>query len=372
MAWAAVGCVVAAGFAFATDVDFWPALRMSILFAELVGFTAYISARMIFPLFVALPYGLRLIAEVLTLLSATIFGSVAVAWLQPLFSLAQPRAVALIVLVNAMIAVIVGISLSTYDRMRRQIEESHLQLLEKKAMQRELAIARDVQRGLLPGSLPATPSVELAGVCIPAVGVGGDYYDVLQLGQSDLGLVIADVSGKGIPAALLMACLQASVRALFRPGTNTGELTGRLNESLYRSSSGARYATLFAAHFDGGTRVLSYSNAGHHHPVLIRGEKIIRMTDGGVPLGLFEGAGYSESRYQLESGDLLALFTDGIPETPNLNDEEFGERRLLELLVRHRDLPLQQLIDRVLAALSDWSDGVEAHDDTTLLLTRVQ
>ena len=371
LSWALAGCAVAAGFAFATDVDFLPALRVSILFAEVVGFTAFVSARMIFPLFVKLPYGLRLLLEILTLLSATIFGSAVVIWFQPLFSLAQPRAVALIVLVNAALAVIVGISLSTYDRMRAQIEASYRELRRKEALEHELEIARDVQRELLPRRTPSVRGMQLAGICRPARAVGGDYYDFLQLGDGKLGLVVADVSGKGVAAALHMACLQASVRSLFPLNENTGELNGLLNEHLYHSSSGSRYATLFSGRFDAATRTLAYSNAGHHPPLLLSGEELSRLSEGGMPIGLFEGCSYRSGRHQLRQGDLLALFTDGITETPNAQEEEFGEARLVELLRRHRDLPLERIIEHVEDELAAWSGGAEAHDDVTLVLARV-
>lgn len=372
LVWAAIGCTVAAGFAFATDVDFWPALRASLLFAEVVGFTAFVSARMIFPLFVRLPYALRLFLEVSTLLSATVFGSATVAWLQPLFSVRHIRVVALIVLVNAVLAVIVGISLSTFDRMRLQIEETHRKLRAKEALERDLAIAREVQHGLLPHSVPEFRGIELRGICIPAIGVGGDYYDFLELGEGQLGLVIADVSGKGIPAALLTAGLQASVRALFRPTSDTGELTARLNNSLSRIVSGSRYATLFVARYERDTRTLHYTVAGHHPPLLLRGERVTRLSQGGVPIGLFEESSYREVCQQLAPGDLLALFTDGIVESPNADSEEFGEGRLIELLRRHAELPLERIVEHVLAGLSQWSGSQQAHDDLTLVLLRVR
>lgn len=371
LCWALVGCAVAAGFAFATDVDFWPALRASILFAEVVGYTAFTSARMIFPLFVRLPYGLRLFFEVLTLLSATIFGSAVVIFVQPLFSVAQPRAVALIVLANAAVAVIVGIALSTYDRMRAQIEASYRELREKEALERDLSIAREVQRELLPRAIPAIRGVQLAGICRPARAIGGDYFDYLRLGDEQLGLVIADVAGKGVAAALHMACVQASVRSLFRSSTDIGELNAQLNDHLYRSSSGSRYATLFAGLFDGSTGMLSYSNAGHHPPLLLQGDRLVRLGVGGMPIGLFEGTRYRSDRHRLERGDLLALFTDGVVETPDAAEEEFGEARLIDLLRRHRELPLDGIIERVLDALAGWSGGADPHDDITLVLARL-
>jgi serine phosphatase RsbU (regulator of sigma subunit) len=371
LCWALVGCAVAAGFAFATDVDFWPALRVSILFAEVVGYTAFVSARMIFPLFVRLPYGLRLFFEILTVLSATIFGSAVVIFVQPLFSLAQPRAVALIVLANAAVAVVVGISLSTYDRMRAQIEASLRELQEKEALERDLSIAREVQRELLPRAVPVIPGVQLAGICRPARAIGGDYFDYLQLGDQQLGLVIADVAGKGVAAALHMACVQASVRSLFRSSADIGELNAQLNEHLCRSSSGSRYATLFTGRYDGSTGTLSYSNAGHHPPLLLHGGEVVHLSAGGMPIGLFEGRRYRSDQHRLAPGDLLALFTDGVIETPDASEEEFGEARLIELLRQHREEPLESIILRVFDELAEWSGGTEPYDDITLVLARI-
>jgi len=371
LAWALVGCAVAAGFAFVGEVAFWPALRASILFAEVVGFSAFVSARMVFPLFARMPYGVRLVIEILTLLSATLFGSILVTALQPLFSLAQPRAVALIVLANAALAVVVGISLSTYDRMRAQLESSYRELREKEALERELSIAREVQRELLPPAAPAVPGLDLAGVCRPARAVGGDYFDYLRLGERRLGIVVADVAGKGVAAALHMACVQASVRSLFRRDREVGELNALLNDHLYRSSSGSRYATLFAGVYDRDAGTLHYSNAGHHPPLLLRGDGFERLSEGGIPIGMFEGRRYESGVRRLAPGDLLALFTDGVTETPGPDEEEFGEARLIELLRRHRDLPLEAIVERVFDSLADWSGGAEAHDDVTLLLARV-
>lgn len=370
VAWAAVGCAVAAGIVFATDVDFWPALKMSILFAEVVGVTAFTSARIVFPLFARLPYALRIVLEVLTLLSGTVFGSIAVMVLQPLFSMAAFRQVTLIVLANAVIAVIAGIALDTYDTMRRQIEASYRTLREKEALERELEIAREVQRELLPRSVPEIEGLQLAGVCLPAIGVGGDYYDFLPLDERRLALVIADVSGKGIPAALLMASLQASVRSLFRPVPDPGELNSRLNESLFRASSAARYATLFLGFYDNESRTLRYSNAGHHPPLLLRGEEVTRLDEGGLPVGMFGGGIYGQGSCRLEKDDLLALFTDGVVETPNGAGEEFGERRLIELLRGNSDRELDGLVKTVLDELDTWSGGAAAFDDVTLVLAR--
>jgi sigma-B regulation protein RsbU (phosphoserine phosphatase) len=372
VSWSLVGCAVALGIVFATDIDLAPALRLSVLFAEVVGLTAFASARVIFPLFTRLPYLARVALEVLTLLSGTVFGSVAVLALQPFFTVAQFRNIALIVLVNATIGVVVGIALDTYDTMKRQIEAQYRALQEKEALEREMRIARDVQQRLLPSVTPRVEGLQLAGICEPAIGVGGDYFDFVSLPDERTGLVIADVSGKGIPAALLMANLQASVRSLAPIVPDPALLTAQLNKNLYQASDAARYATLFFGFYDPRERTLRYSNAGHHPPVLLRGREVSRLDERGLPIGLFATADYSEGRTRLRPGDLLALFTDGVSETPDANGEEFGEERLIALLLRHRELDLREIVAAVLGELGSWSTGAEPHDDVTLVLARAQ
>ena len=371
-AWLAVGVVFAAGISFGAGVDLGPALRLSVLFAEVVGYSAYISARLVFPLLARLPGLLRLLLDMLIVVSGTIFGSILVILTDPFYVAAQPRAALLLVAFNAVLAAGVAAALGTYDRMRRQIEASYLVLRERDALERELSVAREVQRELLPREVPGVAGLELAGVCRPAIAVGGDLYDYLQAGDGRLGLVIADVSGKGVPAALLMASLQASMRSRFPTAGTPGALAAGLNEALCGSSSAARYATAFLATFDRETRRLSYTNAGHLPAILVREDETDLCEDGGMPIGLFEGAAYETGARTLVPGDLLALFTDGVTEAPAPDGEEFGAARLAELLRAHRARPLDAVIDAVIEALLQWSGPVDAHDDVTLVLARVR
>ena len=371
-AWLAVGIVFAVGVSFGAGVDLGPVLRLSVLFAEVVGFSAYVSARLVFPLLARLPAALRLALDALIVVSGTIFGSIVVIVTDPFFLLAQPRAALLLVAFNAVLAAGVAVALGAYDRMRRQIEASYRVLRERDALERELTVAREVQRELLPGGAPSVAGLELAGVCRPAIAVGGDYYDYLQDGGGRLGLVIADVSGKGVPAALLMASLQASMRSRFPTAGSPERLAAGLNEALLGSSSAARYATAFLSAFDPETRRLSYSNAGHLPAILIRKDEMIRCHEGGMPIGLFEGAAYETATRILAPGDLLALFTDGVTEAPAPDGEEFGAARLADLLRAHRARPLDAVIEIVLDALLQWSGPIDAHDDVTLVLARVR
>lgn len=371
IAWAVVGALVAGGLALATDaVDALPILSISVLMAEVVGFTALTSARLIFPMFTRMPIVARAALQVLTLFSGTVFGSFLVVTSMPLFSLARVSTVALVILVNAALAVIVGISLHTYEEMRRQIEGSYRTLREKEAIERQVQIALEVQRELFPKRVPAVRGLQLAGVCQPAVGVGGDYYDFIEMGEERVGIVIADVSGKGIPAALLMAALQASVRGLCLPETSAAEMNGRLNDVLYRSTSAARYATLFFGIFDGREGRLTFSNAGHNPPLCIGGNGAARLVAGGIPLGVLLGSRYEQDARPLASGDILALYTDGVTEAPNPQGEEFGEERLIAVLQRNRERSVDELIPIVLDEVRRWSGGAAPHDDLTLVLAR--
>jgi len=373
LSWALLGSVVALGIAASTDAsaDLLDLARVSILFAEVIGFTALTSARLVFPLLTRLPLYVRLGLQVMTLLSGTVFGSLAIALTQPLFSLAEFRTIGAIVAVNAGIAVVVGLSLHTYDSMRREIESSYEKLREKEKLERDIAIARDVQRELLPRGAPRLPGIELAGVCLPAVGVGGDYYDFLPFEGGKVGLAVADVSGKGIPAALLMAGLQASVRTLAPSGLPPCEVVSRLNEILYESTSDSRYATLFLGVLALERRVLTYSNAGHYPPLHVAGPGAVRLGSGGPPIGLFRDSVYGEGTRELGAGDLLVLYTDGIAEAPGPGDEEFGDERLLRLLEGHQNHDLETLVRDVVDEVHRWSGDGARHDDITLVLARI-
>ncbi len=373
LAWALIGGVVAAGISFTSQsLDLWPVFVISLLFAEVVGFTSLLSVRMVFPFFKRLPYTVNLGLQILTLFSGTVSGSVLILMTQPLFSLARFRTVAMIVVVNAVLAVIVGIALHTYDTMRKQIEASYEALRQKEAMQRELEIARDVQRELLPRTFPKMSGLELSGACHPAIGVGGDYYDFLTFSEDHIGLVIADVSGKGIPAALLMAGLQASVRSLAVPSRSPSEVNRRLNEMLYRSTSSSRYATFFLGMYDARSRILTYSNAGHYPPLHMGSAGTHRLEADGIPIGLLPEAEYREGQRQMHAGDLLVLYTDGIIEAPDADDREFGEARLIDILEKNRDKNLDEMVFIVLHELARWTGGGPGHDDATLVLARAR
>ncbi len=373
LVWATAGLAVAIGIAVGTGADFFPAFRISLMFAEVVGFASLISARVVFPRLANLPYLLFLPLQILTLLSVTVFGSIAVAVTQPLFVAARITTSVLIIVINATLAVVAGIGLYTYDSMRRQIEDQFRELREKEVIERQLRTAREVQQQLLPRETPELEDLELHGKVVPARDVGGDYFDFLPVSPGRVGVVVADVSGKGVPAALLVAGIQASVRALSGAETSPADLQSRVNGILYRSSSSSRYATFLSGFYDTESKTFCYSNAGHHPPLRVRNGRVHALeSEAGFPIGMFESTRYEVNQARLEPGDLLAMYTDGLVETPNADEEEFGEERLARLLSRHSSLPLDRISDAVLGELADWRGDLEAHDDATLVLARAR
>jgi sigma-B regulation protein RsbU (phosphoserine phosphatase) len=236
---------------------------------------------------------------------------------------------------------------------------------------REIAEAKAIQEKLLPQEIPQTPGFEITGSCQPAQAVGGDYFDVLPLGGDRMGLCIADVAGKGLPAALLMSNLQAAVRGLSSPSLSPELVCNRLNSLVWRNTHTDRFITFFYAHLDGPARRLSYVNAGHNQPFVVRADgSHERLREGGGVLGVFAEQSYALGTADLASGDLLALFTDGVTEACNLAGEEFGDMRLLSLLEKYRTLPAAAIQEKILAGISEFSGG-QQNDDATVLLLKV-
>ncbi len=237
----------------------------------------------------------------------------------------------------------------------------------------EMDLARQVQSRLLPQQPPVLATLECAACCVQARAVGGDYYDFLELGPGRVGLVLADISGKGFPAALLMASLQASLRS--RSAHDMLDLPGQLksvNQLLYRFSESNRYATMFLGLYDDANRRLLYANCGHNPPVVLRKDgSVERLCPTAPVLGVFEEWECHAREVGLESGDLLTVFSDGITEAFSGAGEEFGERRLIEILRGHRPLSLASLVDVVIGRVAEFS-GSEQTDDQTLVLARVR
>jgi sigma-B regulation protein RsbU (phosphoserine phosphatase) len=271
---------------------------------------------------------------------------------------------------------------------------------EKERLQNELAIAQEVQANLFPRGNVNLPILELHGACYPARTVSGDYYDFFVFGDAGVGIALGDISGKGISAALLMATLHSAVRAYLFAGeelilegdvaeaiastrmageeqVECGELfeepakiLALLNRHLYRSTQPEKYATLFLAHYDGANSRLIYSTGGQLPPLLLRADDTVTRLDcGGTVVGLIDNMSYEQGVEQLNAGDILIAYSDGVTEPEN-EFGEFGEDRLLEIVRRHRHLPLDAISEQVMQSLRSWIGGQEQPDDITLVLAR--
>ena len=258
---------------------------------------------------------------------------------------------------------------------------------------REMEIAREVQRRLFPQVSPSVLGVEIAGHCRPALGIGGDYYDFIALDRasdgtaqasSRLGIAIGDVSGKGISAALLMASLRASLRGQTLTGFDLAHLVRNVNLLLYDSSDSNRYATFFFAQYDPATRQLTYVNAGHNAPVILRPKtaavtvgpngtcEILRLEEGGPVVGLLVEASYQQCVITMKPGDVLIGYTDGISEAMNREDEEWGEDRMIAQAASCVHLSAQQMLECLLEAADRFASGAPQHDDMTLVLIKIE
>lgn len=233
----------------------------------------------------------------------------------------------------------------------------------------EIAEARAIQEGFLPKEIPQMPGYEIASAWQSARVVGGDYFDVLPFEPETFGLCIADVAGKGLPAALLMSNLQAAVRGLASSTLSPDDLCARLNALLCRNMASDRFVTLFYAQLDGASRRLCYTSAGHNPPfVLHQDGSHERLNEGGGVLGVFTNQTFHAGVVELRRGDRIVLYTDGVTEASNGADEEFGEERLLQVLQENRGVSAQELQKRILSAASDFCGGTWRDDATLLVL----
>jgi len=237
--------------------------------------------------------------------------------------------------------------------------------------EQEIAEARSIQEGFLPKEIPQLAGYEVASAWQSARMVGGDYFDVLPLGGETLGLCIADVAGKGMPAALLMSNLQAAVRGFASADLPTDELCARLNALLYRNMASDRFITFFYGQLDGASRVLQYVNAGHNPPVVLHQDgSHDRLTEGGAVFGVFPSQKFTRGTMRLERGDRVVLFTDGVTEASDPDDEEFGEERLVRLLQQNTGSSANELQAKIMQSAGDFCRG-HWHDDATLLVLAV-
>jgi sigma-B regulation protein RsbU (phosphoserine phosphatase) len=318
--------------------------------------------------------------------------------------------------------------MSVAGQMAFVIENAKLveRMVEEEGLRRELSLATEVQRRLFPANPPECEELELAGFCQPARGVGGDYYDFLELDDQQIGIAVADVAGKGISAALLMSIVQASLRSQARAARGSlSDLVSTMNRLMYSSTTESSYATFFYAQFDERSRRLTYVNAGHNPPFLMRAggderdaaearlmlrcnraaaggapsmiqgagagvalmeapvastnkaeaatAKLTRMlTSGGPVIGVFSDCVYEQETIQLERGDVLVAYTDGVTEALNAEGEEFGECRLERVLAASARLSADEISERIVERVRQWCGSAPQHDDLTFVVLKVK
>jgi sigma-B regulation protein RsbU (phosphoserine phosphatase) len=255
------------------------------------------------------------------------------------------------------------------------IENAHLfrEAIEKQRMEDELNIAREIQQGLLPEKLPSIPGFDIAALTIPSKEVGGDYYDIITRQNGEHILAIGDVSGKGTPAALLMANMQAALRALAPHCTSVSETTGQINDlTCANTRSGTKFITFFWGILDVQTHQFRFSNAGHNPPYLLRKDGTIEgLEEGGLILGVFKTtAPYAEASVTLLTGDVLVMYTDGVSEAMNRNNDQFTEEQLEVILKESTHLSAKEIIQRVQQALESHTQGTPQSDDITMLVLK--
>jgi serine phosphatase RsbU (regulator of sigma subunit) len=254
-----------------------------------------------------------------------------------------------------------------------RIEHARLNEIEEaeRAMAQQLQQAALIQRGLLPDKPPSVPGLEIAGKTTACHTVGGDYYDFLVFPDGRVGMLVGDVAGKGMPAALLMSSLQARVQVVFEEADDLAHKIGRLNKAICSKCPDNRFITFFMAVVDPATGELVYTNAGHNPPLLVRaGGGFEKLSGGGMILGILPHAPFKESRMQMGPGDVLVLFSDGVTEAVNRKDEDFGEERLAALAASLRDRPVAEIVEAIDDAVTEFTEGAPPADDITVVVAR--
>jgi sigma-B regulation protein RsbU (phosphoserine phosphatase) len=248
----------------------------------------------------------------------------------------------------------------------------HQDIVEKEKIEKELEIAGTIQRRLLPKELPKIPGYEVDAVARPTRLVGGDYYDFFPLNSGQMVLVIADVSGKGVPAALLVSTLHASLHAYVEGVNDLSRLVGRLNKVVHENTEAERYITLFIGILDSQTGNLTYVNAGHCFPYLFRpaNSSVSLLASTGLPLGMFEAADFQKESVTLAPSDFLVLYTDGVTEAMNHSFEEYGETRFKQALSGFKDMTASGFVGGIVAEVERFVSGEPQSDDLTLLVLK--
>jgi sigma-B regulation protein RsbU (phosphoserine phosphatase) len=261
---------------------------------------------------------------------------------------------------------------SAFNHMAAGIEAHQKLIVEQERLQRELELGRRIQTEMLPHGALKVPFAEVKGVSIPAREVGGDFFNYFVLDDGQVAMLVGDVSGKGVGAAILMANVQATLRARLPLEQNLAALVDAVDRDVDERTPGGVYVTLFVGILDPRTRRLRYVNAGHHPQFVLRHEGgLERMPSAGLPVGLFAGHGYTEHEVVLRDGDLLFFYTDGTVETENEAGDMFGFERLEAQLAAGAEEDLDSVLERIEGALRAFRGGAEPFDDATMMALRV-
>jgi sigma-B regulation protein RsbU (phosphoserine phosphatase) len=328
-------------------------------------------------LLVVVSYGTQAIADFFAARWLARFGFNMPTWLSPGHSFAQ-RLLFLAKEPAWLFTYIVGVAFNFYANTRSTLEQRNFELQQSvrsgmtqlQKQEQELKKAREIQEGLLPKVFPKLKGFEIVGSWQPARVVSGDYFDVIRFSDKNAALCVGDVSGKGITAALLMANLQAAVRAFAAVSTSCGALCEKLNSVMCNNMASDKFVTFFYAVLDGDAQKIAYTTAGHCPPILLRRGEVLRLDSGGAVLGVFPEWEYCSAESQLQSGDQILIFTDGLTEAMNSAGEEFGEPRLIDFakgLLAEKPAELQS---RILQEVTRFCDG-KFHDDATLIVVAV-
>lgn len=243
--------------------------------------------------------------------------------------------------------------------------------LEKQRLEEELNVARTIQKNLLPKNIPQIPGYEIFGMNNSSKQVGGDYYDVITIDRDRVALAIGDVSGKGVPASLLMANLQAALRVMMTPDLNLAEVVEKLNNLIHSNTALDKFITFFIGILNTKDHTLEYVNAGHNNPIFYSADAKLNLLDvGGIILGIMPRYSYKTGKISLQPTDLILTYTDGVSETINRDEEEFGEQRLYDLVKSQNQQPVKQIVENVWRAIDEFAAGEPQADDITMLAVR--
>jgi len=327
------------------------------------------------------PYDWLIFLSVLCVVMLPVYAlsSVIVWWIAP----PGPQSLGHLILTGwkmpMLIIVVYGMTNFLYGKTKARLERRNVELQSMvqagaariEIQDQELQRAREIQESLLPKVIPQLPGFEVASAWQPARAVGGDYFDVLKLSENRLAICIADVSGKGVPAALLMANVQASLRASVRDLDSPARVCSIINGMLCESIAGDKFVSFFCGVLDAASRTFRYCNAGHPYPILVSSGAVRTLDQGGAVLGVFPAWTYQDSSVELRSGDRLLLFTDGITEAEGPDGEEFGTEKVAAFAKAHAANSAAKMNQQLLAQVTEFCGG-QFQDDATLLVLAVK